>query len=100
MSATAIDFGDKVLHVRYSRGTKLLDVLLEKCRLDIQGGRAFLMGEWLRSDVDAWNNGLVVAIGWDCVSDYLVYESEQEYRVRRKRYRDTHDGQNAKRTKK
>jgi hypothetical protein len=99
MSTTPIEFGDKLLHVRYSRGTKLLDVLLQKCRLEMQGGRAFLLGQWLRSDRDAWNNGLAVAIAWDRVSDYLIYESEQEYRVRRKRYRDTHNEQDTRRTK-
>jgi hypothetical protein len=73
--------------------------LLENCRLEVKADRAFLVGEWLRSDADAWNNGLVVAIAWDCVSDYLSYESRQEYRVRRQRYQDTHDGQDTQRTK-
>ncbi len=91
MNETPLEIGDNILHVRYSRGAKSLEILLEKCRLDVQEGRPFLVGIWLRSDPTCWNAGLNVAIAWDCVSDYLIYDSLDEYRVRRKRYKDTHD---------
>ena len=68
-----------------------MEILLEKCRLEPHEDRTFLVGEWLRSDQTAWNAGLTVAIALDRVSDYLMYESSEEYRVRRKRYADTHD---------
>ena len=87
----AIDFGNKILHVRYSRGRKIVELLMEKCRLELQGDRTFLVGNWLRSDSTAWNAGLAVAVAWDSVRDYLIYESVEEYRVRRKRFKDTHD---------
>jgi hypothetical protein len=86
-----LDFGSKILHVRYSRGRKIVELLLEKCRLEQQGDRTFLLGNWLRTDQAAWNAGLEVAIAWDSVRDYLIYESVEEYRVRRNRFRDTHD---------
>lgn len=85
------EFTDKILHVRYARGRKLVEILLEQCRLEQQADRTFLVGKWLRSDNTSWNSGLSVAIAWDSVRDYLLYESLEEYRVRRKRYKDTHD---------
>jgi hypothetical protein len=86
-----LSFEDKILHVRYTRGRKTMEIVLENCRLEAHEDRTFLMGEWLRSDQTAWNAGLTVAIALDCVSDYLMYESAEEYLVRRKRYTDTHD---------
>ena len=91
MNSLLPDIGEKILHVRYTRGTKHLEILLEKCHLEVQEGRAFLVGTWLRSDETSWNAGLNVAVAWDCVSDYLIYNSLDEYQVRRKRYKDTHD---------
>lgn len=91
MSTTPLDLSDKILHVRYSRGRKSLEIALENCRLEDQQGRTFLVGKWLRSDPQSWNAGLNVAIAWERVSDYLIYDSLEEYRVRRKRYKDTHD---------
>lgn len=88
---SAIDFDSKILHVRYSRGRKIVELLMEKCHLELQGDRTFLVGNWLRTDPAAWNAGLQVAISWDSVRDYLIYESVEEYRVRRKRFKDTHD---------
>jgi len=70
---------------------------MENCRLEPHEDRTFLVGEWLRSDPTAWNAGLTVAIALDRVSDYLLYDSQDEYRVRRKRYADTHDGKSGKR---
>ena len=40
---------------------------------------------------------LTVAVALDGISDYLMYESLEEYRVRRKRYADTHDEKGARR---
>ena len=91
MNSSAVDFGGKILHVRYIRRAKVLEILLENCILEVQQGRTFLVGTWLRSDAASWNAGLHVAIAWDCVSDYLIYDSLEEYRVRSKRYKDTHD---------
>jgi hypothetical protein len=91
MNSVPLDLTEKILHVRYIRRTKILEILLEKCSLKTQEGRVFLIGTWLRSDSTAWNAGLHVAIAWDCVTDYLIYDSLEEYRVRSKRYKDTHD---------
>jgi hypothetical protein len=85
------------MHVRYARGRKITEVVLENCRLESHEDRTFLVGQWVRSDQTAWNAGLTVAIALDCISDYLMYESAEEYRVRRKRYDDTHNEEGGRR---
>ena len=97
---TPFDFTDKILHVRYTRGRKMVEILLEQCRVEQQADRTFLVGKWLRSDSTSWNAGLSVAIAFRSVSDYLIYESLEEYRVRRKRYKDTHDAKGGRLPKK
>ena len=77
-----------------------MEILLEQCRLEMQQDRAFLVGKWLRSDASAWNAGLSVAIAFSSVNDYLLYDSLEEYRVRRKRYKDTHDAKGGRLPKK
>ena len=94
---STLSFEGRILHVRYTRGRKTIEIVLENCRLEPHNDRTFLVGEWLRSDQTSWNAGLTVAIALDRVSDYLMYDSSEEYRVRRKRYADTHDGKSGKR---
>jgi hypothetical protein len=77
-----------------------MEILLEKCRVEMQVDRTFLVGKWLRSDATAWNAGLTVAIAFRSVSDYLIYDSLEEYQVRRKRYKDTHDAKGGRLPKK
>jgi hypothetical protein len=56
-------------------------------RWETQGGRLFLIGTVPRGgSTHDWCEGVVSAVAWDQVSDYLVFDSVEDYRVRLKIY--------------
>ncbi len=53
---------------------------IDKPRWEMQGGRLFLVGTVARgSSTSDWCAGLVIAIAWDQVTDYLVFDSAAHY---------------------
>lgn len=53
-------------------------------RWETQGGRLFLVGTIPRGGSDRnWCEGLIAAVAWDLVSDYRVFDSEEDYLSRR-----------------
>jgi hypothetical protein len=56
-------------------------------RWETQGGRLFLVGTVPRGgSMRDWCEGVVSAVAWDQVSDYLVFDSVEDYRARLKIY--------------
>ncbi len=56
---------------------------IECPRWEIQGGRLFLVGTVpRRGSTRDWCEGIVSAVAWDQVTDYLVFDSAAHYRER------------------
>jgi len=54
---------------------------------ETQGGRLFLVGTVPRGgSARDWCEGILSAVAWDQVSDYLVFDSIEDYRARLKIY--------------
>jgi hypothetical protein len=60
---------------------------IDRPRFEKQGGRLFLVGTVPRGGSSRdWSEGVVSAVAWDQVTDYLVFESVKDYRNRLKIY--------------
>jgi len=56
---------------------------MESPSFESQGGRIFLVGIVPRGGSKGnWSEGAGCAIAWDCVTDYLVFDSAKQYRKR------------------
>ena len=54
---------------------------LDRPRWEMQGGRLFLVGTTPRGgSTRDWCEGIVNAVAWDQVTDYLVFDSAEDYR--------------------
>jgi hypothetical protein len=85
MKNTLPDFTEKVVTVSFAGAGN--SQAIEYPRWETQGGKLFLVGTVPRggSTYD-WCHGLVAAVAWDQVSDYLVYDSPDDYQRRLKIY--------------
>ena len=58
--------------------------VLGECRFESQGGRVFLVG--IRQPCSrhwpSWTDGIRCCIAWDCIEEYLVFESLSDYHNR------------------
>jgi hypothetical protein len=55
---------------------------------EMQGDRLFLVGVVPRGGTASnWSEGAVVAVAWDRVTDYMVFESAEVYQQGREKYR-------------
>jgi len=53
---------------------------MESPSFESQGGRIFLVGIVPRGGSKGnWSEGAGCAIAWDCVTDYLVFDSAKQY---------------------
>ena len=60
---------------------------IDRPRWETQGGRLFLVGSVPRGgSTRDWCEGIVSAVAWDQVTDYLVFDSADHYRKRLKIY--------------
>src|SRR5690242_13374389 len=59
-------------------------VILEKAQFGTLAGRSFVIGSIPADDPDSWVRGLPAAVAWEYVGYYLIFNSYQEYRERRK----------------
>ena len=57
-------------------------------RMEMQGGRLFLVGTVPPGGASFdWSEGAVTAVAWDQVNNYLVFESAKDYRKRLTKFR-------------
>ncbi len=60
---------------------------LDRPHWEMQGGRLFLVGMVPRGgSTRDWCEGIVSAVAWDQVTDYLVFDSSEHYRERLRVY--------------
>lgn len=60
---------------------------IENPRFEMQAGRLFLVGTVPRGGSPRnWAAGIPVAVAWDQVQDYMIFDSAEDYRVRLKKY--------------
>lgn len=60
---------------------------IESPRFETQAGRLFLVGTVLPGgSTRNWSQGVVSAVTWDQVTDYLVFDSATDYQRRLKIY--------------
>jgi hypothetical protein len=64
-----------VVHARFRPLTN--PAVLAGCRFESQLGRIFLVGVRQPSarDMPSWADGAVCCIAWECVEEYLVFDS-------------------------
>ncbi len=61
--------------------------MLEDASFEIQAGRLFVVGKVSNEyDDDVWAKGTTACIAWDCVEQYLVFDSAAQYHRERERY--------------
>jgi hypothetical protein len=82
MKKTALpDFSGKVV-VAYTVAGGSGEVLTDP-HFEFQGGRLFLVGRVPRAGSSKdWSGGAQVAVAWDHVTEYLVFESAEDYQRR------------------
>jgi hypothetical protein len=84
-SLSVPNFAGKVLVVYTRRRMWGDSVLLTDCTFELQGGRLFLLGTTQpKGSYGDWADGLRRAIAWDRVEEYLVLDSLEQYRERKK----------------
>lgn len=72
------DFTDKVLSVYINGPSESKGIAYP--RFQEQGGRLFLVGVVPEtSSLADWVKGHTCAIAWDSITDYLVFDSEEQY---------------------
>ena len=77
------DFSSKIILV-YLMGRPPDDgVLLQHASFEIQGGRAFVVGEFAEgASANDWVAGVSTALAWDTVQQYFVFDSMEDYMAR------------------
>jgi hypothetical protein len=74
------DFRGKVLLVYFQHRTSKENGIIVDPRFEMQGGRLFLLGNEIEDDSGAnWLSGLPTALAWECVEQYFVFDSVEEY---------------------
>ena len=85
MKKTLPDFANKLVSASFA-GADTTHAI-EHARWETQGGRLFLVGTIPRGgSTRDWVEGVECAIAWDEVSDYLLFDSVEDYRARLKIY--------------
>jgi hypothetical protein len=79
-SLTFPDLYDKVVLI-YLKGRPPDDsVLLVNARFDVQGGKPYIMGEFAEgASANDWVAGITTGIAWDCVEQYFLFHSMEDY---------------------
>jgi len=77
---TVPDLGDKIVLVYMINRSPEESVLLCNARFEAQGGRVFLIGEFAEgASANDWVAGVTTALSWDCVEQYFIFDSLEEY---------------------
>jgi hypothetical protein len=77
------DFEGKTVltYVDYAKGEEIGTTLLSPW-FEMQGGRLFLVGESAPSRSPRWDDGAQMAVAWEQVKIYLVFDSLDELLAR------------------
>jgi hypothetical protein len=85
MKSTLPDFSKKLISVSFGGSDDSQAV--EHPQWKRLGDRLFLVGTVPQGcSTRGWLDGIAVAVAWDAVSDYLVFDSADDYRKRMKIY--------------
>ena len=79
MKSTLPNFEDKVIYVQLV-GDKRYNLVLDKPHWEDHAGRLFLVGVTPPEGSDGdWCEGVLGGIAWDKITDYLVFDSVEDY---------------------
>lgn len=82
MKETEPEFAGKIVYLTTgARGEGGEGLILDSPRFERQCGRMFLVGI-IPEQTANWISGISAAIAWDAVSQYLVFDSMDDYLVR------------------
>ena len=73
----------------FSGKTVSVSISEDSCNHDLvnpvfetQGGRIFITGRIAKNSTDSgWSDGKVGAIAWDNVTEYVIFDSDEEYQA-------------------
>jgi hypothetical protein len=84
MSAGALpNFSGKVLLLYFKGRTSKENGILVEPRFEMQGERLFLVGKEIEDDSGGnWLSGMTTAVAWDCVEQYFIFDSAEDYWAR------------------
>lgn len=55
-------------------------VLLSDASFDVQGGKVFLVGQFAEgASANDWVAGIETALAWDCIEQYFLFDSIDDY---------------------
>ena len=74
------DFSDKSVTFYLANVPFEYAVTIDSPKFEIQAGRIFAVGHVVASASNDWSADSIVAIAWDQVSQYLVFDSVEEYK--------------------
>jgi hypothetical protein len=81
------DFKGKQIHI-YLSGNSTNSYLIQDATLEMQGGRLFLVGQVSEAyDDHVWGRGKYAAIAWGCIDQYVLFDSEEQYRQEMQRWK-------------
>jgi len=81
MKQTVPDFTNKVVSSEFAAADHSLAI--HDSRWEMPGGRLYLLGTVPRGgSTRNWCEAVAVGVAWDSVSDYMVFDSVEEYRKR------------------
>ncbi len=73
------DFGDKAVTFYLANVPFEYAVTLDSPSLERQAGRVFAVGKVLPSGSHDWTSGVRVSVAWDQISQYIVFDSAEEF---------------------
>jgi hypothetical protein len=80
------DFTGKQVNV-YTTHASNRSYLMEDVSLEVQAGRTFLIGRVSTAYAEnVWAKGRLACIAWDCITQYLIFDSADQYRQEMERW--------------
>ena len=77
------DFSGKVVILYLSNSTDERGIVLQDPVFQIQGDRLFLLGRIAEgTSPNDWVAGVYSGVAWECVDQYLVFDSLEDYLAR------------------
>jgi len=74
------DFSDKILLIYLGNRNSEESVVLENAAFQVQGDKIFMVGRIAEGTTpNDWASGVITAVAWDSIEQYLVFDSLQEY---------------------
>jgi hypothetical protein len=82
--STVPDLAGKTVVIQTRNRPLSNPVVLSECRFESQGGRLFLVGvrQPCARHLRSWTDGIRSCIVWECIEEYLVFDSLSDYHSR------------------